>query len=90
MSEPEKSGGKSVRNPAFGSRLRVALQVCHRRARLCREYSRVQTVGAQIRQAEYQQALLRMEALADPMTLRDFEVASSAHDALPARHDRGF
>ena len=52
--------------------------------------SLVQTVRTQIRKTDYQKALLRMEALANPMSLRDYEISSASHDDLSALQDRGF
>lgn len=53
-------------------------------------FSRVQLFGMHIRQAEYHRSLLCVDAMPGPSCLRDFEIASSAHDALTAHHDRGF
>ena len=50
--------------------------------------SRIQTVGMQLRQAEFQQASECMSSFQDPTSAREFEVASSAHDVLSAHHDR--
>ena len=87
LSEP----GKSERNQCVILHLAAAyewvLQGCPRRPPAL---SRVRTVGAQIRQEEYQQSLLFMESAPEPSTLRDFELSSSAHDALSAHHDRSF
>ena len=63
------------------------LQGCPRRPP---SLSRVHTVGMQLRQSEYQQASECMVTSAPPSCMRDYEVASSAHDVLSAHHDRGF
>ena len=52
--------------------------------------TRVHTVGTQLRQAGYQQASECMTSASEACCVRDFEVASSAHDVLSAHHDRGF
>ena len=52
--------------------------------------SRVHTVGTQLRQSEYQQASGCMSTSGSPSRMRDYEVASSAHDVLSSHHDRGF
>lgn len=89
LSEPEKK--KKARNQCVILHLATAYgwvpQGCPRRPP---SLPRVQTVSTQIRQEEYQQALRRMESVLNPLTLRDYELAPSAHDALSAYHDRSF
>ena len=52
--------------------------------------TRVQTVGVQLRQHEYQSALLFARQLKTPSTQRGYGMISAAHDALSPHHDRGF
>ena len=52
-------------------------------------FSRGKTVGAQLRKAEFQQASLPVGISTEPAFLRDFEIASSSHDVMSSRHDRG-
>ena len=63
------------------------LQGCPRRPPAL---SRVGTVGSQLRQSEYRKALDYVSQASQPVFLRDFEMASSAHDVLSAHHYRGF
>ena len=52
--------------------------------------ARVRAVGSQLRQAEFRQAPGYQRNSSLPSCLGEFEIASSPHDALSARHDRGF
>ena len=60
------------------------------RPRMPSAMSRVHAIGTQLRQAEFQQAADSMAAARPPISLRDHEVASAAHDVLSGHHDRGF
>ena len=47
-------------------------------------------MSTEIIQAEYQRDLVCMGNSDDSMIMRDYQIASSAHDALSAHHDRIF
>ena len=87
LSEPEKV----ERNQCAILHLEAAYEWgLQGRPRMPPSLSRVRTVGAQIRQEGYHQAFSRMGNMPKPTTMRDFELSSSAHDALSAHHDRSF
>ena len=44
----------------------------------------------QLRQEEFHRPSECADVSGGPVSLRDFEIASSAHDVLSAHHDRGF
>ena len=52
--------------------------------------SRVETIAAELRAGEYNQALMCMEHIGSPKTTREHELWSSIHDAMAIGHDRGF
>ena len=76
-----------MRCPTPGFRIRMGSPWRPRRPR---SFSRVTNDGAQLRQSEFQQSALRVAMSTEPACLRDFEIASSAHDVMSAHHDRGF
>ena len=45
--------------------------------------------GAQLRQHEYQAAMLRAQQLHTPSTQRDYELISASRDVFSPRRDRG-
>ena len=47
-------------------------------------------MSTQIRKEEYQHSMMFKDSVLNPLTLRDYELASSARDALSDHHDRGF
>ena len=84
-------GGKIERNQRVVLHLAAAYEwVLQGWPRRPPSLSRIQTSGAQLRQAEFQQASGCMSVSHGPTSVREFEVASSAHDVLSEHHDRSF
>ena len=84
-------GGNTERNHRVALHLAAAYEwVSQGGPRRPPALSRVMTVGTQLRQAEFRQAVEYTSGVIQSACLRDFEVASSAHDVLSAHHDRGF